>query len=294
MADSYFTDTSAFRRVHRERFVAFGGPRAVLLQGAHPLVMAGLVGHSDDLDKFRARLIRTARIMEVIGFGSRRRADELLRTIHGMHAKVRGNLDRDAGRFPEGTRYGALAPELQLWVLFTMADSAMLAHTLFVRPLEPAEQQAFWDDWKRIGLLFGLRRTDLPDTIADFHDYRRDMLDGDRLHVTDAARRWIPPAVLEFPAPMVYRPLLAVHRFTAVSLLPPRIRAEYGLDRMPRPIRSTLLTVLSRTIRSVRPVLPETIRIAPDARGAVDESVEPGRSDGNESMADRFTKSLGA
>ena len=64
------------------------------------------------------------------------------------------------------------------------------------------------------------------------------MFNGDQLHVTDAARRWIPLAVLEFPVPSVYRPLLTIFRFVSVSLLPHRIRVEYGLDRLPGPIRS--------------------------------------------------------
>lgn len=290
---SHFSDNSAFRLVHRQRFVALGGSRAVLLQGAHPLVMAGLVKHSDDLDRFRERLTRTAQIMEVIGFGSQRRAEELTGKIHDMHAKVRGGLDQPEGEFPAGSRYSALAPELQLWVLFTMFDSALLAHNKFVRPLSHAEQAAFWADWRFIGTLFGLRESSVPATLSEVNEYRREMLEGSTLRVTDDARRWIPPAVFNFDVPPAHRPLRAAFKFIGASLLPSRIRAEYGLDRFPSPVRRGFLGGLSRTVRAVRPLLPETVRISPDARGRLEEAVKPGTSDPGDSMADRLAMTVG-
>jgi uncharacterized protein (DUF2236 family) len=47
----YFDDGSMFRRVHRERAVALSGPRALLMQAAHPLAVYGLLAHSSALDE---------------------------------------------------------------------------------------------------------------------------------------------------------------------------------------------------------------------------------------------------
>ena len=59
-----------------------------------------------------------------------------------------------------------------------------------------------------VGDLFGLTRSDMPDTLDDLHDYRREMLEGDTLLVTDWARTRAREIVLEPPVPWVARPLL--------------------------------------------------------------------------------------
>ena len=43
--DSYFTDGSMLRRVHRELAVAFSGPRALLMQATHPVAFEGFFAH---------------------------------------------------------------------------------------------------------------------------------------------------------------------------------------------------------------------------------------------------------
>jgi uncharacterized protein (DUF2236 family) len=43
MASGYFDDDSMLRRIHRERAVALSGPRALLMQAAHPLAVSGLL-----------------------------------------------------------------------------------------------------------------------------------------------------------------------------------------------------------------------------------------------------------
>ena len=46
----YFADTSMVRRVHRESVVGLGGPRALLMQAAHPVAFAGFFAHTGALD----------------------------------------------------------------------------------------------------------------------------------------------------------------------------------------------------------------------------------------------------
>src|SRR3712207_2049998 len=83
--DGYFTDESMLRRLHRERALALAGPRALLLQAAHPLAVSGLLAHSASLEEPYERLARTAEVMNVIGFGSRAEADRLTRAVRAMH-----------------------------------------------------------------------------------------------------------------------------------------------------------------------------------------------------------------
>jgi uncharacterized protein (DUF2236 family) len=72
VSGGYFDDSSVLRRVHRERVVALSGPRALLMQAAHPLAVSGLLAHSSALEAPYERLERTAQVMNAIGFGPRR------------------------------------------------------------------------------------------------------------------------------------------------------------------------------------------------------------------------------
>ena len=69
--ESYFTDESLVRRVHREQLVALGGGRTLLMQAAHPVAFAGFFAHTGALDEPYERLSRTAQVMDTIAFGSR-------------------------------------------------------------------------------------------------------------------------------------------------------------------------------------------------------------------------------
>src|SRR3954463_8247520 len=64
----YFDDDSMLRRIHRERAVALAGPRALLMQAAHPLAVSGLLAHSTAVDEPYDRLARTAQVMSTLGF----------------------------------------------------------------------------------------------------------------------------------------------------------------------------------------------------------------------------------
>ena len=68
--DGYFASDSMLRRVQGERVVMISGPRALLMQAAHPLAVEGLLAHTDSLDDPYTRLRRTAEVMSTIGFGS--------------------------------------------------------------------------------------------------------------------------------------------------------------------------------------------------------------------------------
>ena len=100
MPAGYFDDHSMMRRVYRERALALAGPRALLMQAAHPLAVSGLLAHTAALDEPYDRLARTAEVMSTITFGTRTEADLLTRRVRTMHGRVRGALDRGVGAFP--------------------------------------------------------------------------------------------------------------------------------------------------------------------------------------------------
>jgi uncharacterized protein (DUF2236 family) len=259
----YFDDDSMLRRIHRERAVALSGPRALLMQAAHPLAVAGLLAHSSALDEPYERLARTAEVLNTIGFGSRRDADRVTAHVRAMHRRVRGALPSAVGPYPAGTPYRADDPELLLWVLFTLVDSASVVYRRYVGDLSRREEAALWDDYRVVGRLFGLRDADMPGTLDELDGYRRSMLEGDRLHVSRWARERARKIVLEPPVPWMARPLRDTVNFITIGLLPDRIRDAYGFAPIPHPIvRKALVAGGAAYIkRAVMPLLPARIRL---------------------------------
>jgi uncharacterized protein (DUF2236 family) len=268
--DGYFSDASMVRRIHRERALALSGPRALLMQAAHPLAVSGLLAHSSAIDEPYERLERTAVVMNTIAFGSREDADRVTGMVRGQHSKVRGRLRKPAGVHPAGTPYRADDPELLLWILFTLVDSALVVYEKYVGALSWGEKTSYWEDYKVIGRLFGLADADMPNTLHDLFEYRREMLEGDRLHVTDWARTRALEIVFEPPVPMWARPLVEAVNFITVTLLPDRIRREYGFSSVPpMPVRRLAVAGGAEYVkRAVIPFLPERVRTVPGARAA--------------------------
>ena len=262
---SYFDDHSMLRRVHRERVIALSGPRALLMQAAHPLAVAGLLAHSSALEEPYDRLARTAQVMHAIGFGSRTEASEAARRVRAMHRKVRGRLRQPVGRFPAGTEYRADDPELLMWVLFTLVDSGLVVYRTYVGELSREDEAAYWKDYRTVGRLFGLRADEMPRTLADLDDYRRSMLEGDTLVVTEWARERARAIVLDPPVPLAARPLVEAANFVTIALLPDRIREQYGFSPVPPEfVRKALVRAGGEYVkRAVLPLLPARVRLAP-------------------------------
>lgn len=264
----YFGETSMVRMIHRERAVALSGPRALLMQAAHPLAVTGLLAHSSALEEPYDRLARTVQTLHTILFGSRRDADLVTRRVRAMHRRVRGRLPRRMGRYARGTPYRGDDPELLLWVLFTLVDSGLVVYGKYVGALSREDQQLYWEDFKVIGRLFGLRTRDLPDTLDDLDAYRRQMLEGDELFVTDWARSRARQIVLSPPLPWRARPVLELVNFVTITLLPDPIRRQYGFSPVPpTPVRKALVGAGAECLkRAVIPLLPDQVRLVPSAR----------------------------
>jgi uncharacterized protein (DUF2236 family) len=264
----YFTDDSMLRRVNRERALGLAGPRALLMQAAHPLAVAGLLAHSTALDAPYERLARTARVLSTIAFGSRSDADRVGAAVRAMHRRVRGALPRPVGPYPAGTPYRADDPELLMWVLFTLVDSGVAVYRRYVGSLSRAAEAALWQDYRVVGRLFGLSDRDMPAGLGELDDYRREMLEGDRLHVSDWARDRARAIVLEPPVPRPARPLVELANFITIALLPDPIRAQYGFSRLPPVfVRKALVAGGAAYVRrAVLPVLPDSLRLVPPAR----------------------------
>lgn len=268
--DGYFTDESMIRVVNRERVVAMSGGRALLMQAAHPLAVIGLVGHTDALGDPFPRLIRTAEVMNEITFGTKARADSLTKMARSMHGRVSGKLPSDVGPYKKGTPYRADDPKLLLWVLFCLVDSGLVAYQTYVRQLPAADRQAYWDDYKKVGKLFGLKVGEMPRTFEDLMAYKREMLSGGQLFVNEWARERATEIVFNPRFPLYMRPLVETVNFVTIALLPKQIRKQYDFAPLPPPlIRKAMVAAGAEYVRrAVVPLLPENFRYVPAMRTA--------------------------
>jgi uncharacterized protein (DUF2236 family) len=258
--EGVYDDDAMIRRVHREHVMALAGPRALLMQAAHPVAFAGFFAHTGALDEPYERLNRTARIVELVVFGPSEQAERATRRVRSMHRRVRGELSEPAGRFPAGTPYAADDPALLLWILATLVDSGLTVYQRYVRRLTRDERDAYWRDYRVFGRMFGLRERDMPATIEAFEDYLDHTVRHD-LEVTDEARKVAVQIVLRPPVPLHLRPLLEAANFVTVGLLPPKIRHQYGFRW--DPLRSLALRGhMEYARRLLVPFLPGRIRYA--------------------------------
>jgi uncharacterized protein (DUF2236 family) len=262
--DGLFDDHAMIRRVHRERAVALHGQRALLMQAAHPLAFVGFWGATaaQEPEKAYPRLERTAEAMATAVFGPAEAAEAMGRRVRAIHGAISGTLAEDVGPWKAGTHWNADDPELLLWILAALVDSALVTFDRFVRPLRPEERDAFWRDYRRVGELFGLAQQDMPQTIVAFDEYVADMLASDRTQVIPSAKAAGRRIVLQPPVPLRFRPALKVANEITASMLPSKVRKGFGLRWDPaRDLGVDALSVWSR--RVLQPVLPTTLAWTP-------------------------------
>jgi uncharacterized protein (DUF2236 family) len=276
--DGYFGPNSVSWRVHREVTVLFGGARALLLQAAHPLVIAGANQTAMyERDPWK-RLQRTLVLQYTLTFGTKAEAHAAADRINDVHERIHG-IDPVTGR-----AYDALDPRLLLWVHACLVDSALLFERLTVGGLDDAGRQRFHEEQMLAAELVRLPRSEIPPTVGELSSFVTDTARSGELLVTDAARR-VAALFFDPPRGAQWRPILRLVARLAVATLPAEVSEEYGI-RPGAGSRSGTRAAFA-AMRALRPLLPPRFRfIAPyqrwkrgDAAGAgIDELVRFRRS----------------
>jgi uncharacterized protein (DUF2236 family) len=229
-SSGYFPRDSLLRRVHRERAVGvFYGQRALCIGAANPRNYVATAIHSSDRQRPFRELARRARMIEAIILAGSEQADSVLARVNEVHERVKGTLPVDAGHYPAGSRYSALEPELLLWTIAVMADSAQYFFELFVGALSANEREAFWQDYLRLGELLMMPRACAPATHAQFRDWWHERLASDDLYLTPEARQTGYATAFQIPMPAYASPLRRAHNAVMLGSLPSQIRDLYGL-----------------------------------------------------------------
>jgi uncharacterized protein (DUF2236 family) len=237
------------------------GPRALLLQLAHPAVAAGVNDHSD----FRAdpwrRLSGTLRSYLTIVYGTTAAARGEIRRLNALHRDI------------TGPGYTARDPVLSLWVHATLVDSTIEVADAWLEPLSRDRRAAYYLETRPVGRAFGVPDSLLPADLDAFEAYVASMLaPGGDVRVSPVARElaW---AVLHPPlAPLapwlatVPSELYAWTLWPSIGLLPPSVREDYGLPWGPR--ERLISAWLVGAWRMWRPLLPAAFRQMPKALAA--------------------------
>lgn len=233
--DGYFPQgSSVLRQVQEERAVGlFYGQRALGLGALAPVNFIGTRNHTRLMDQPFKRLVRTAKMFETIFFGSKEDADRVLKIVHGMHQQVVGTLEEQVGPYAAGTPYSAFDPQMMLWTIGVMADSAVVFYELFVRRLSSDERDAFWQDYLRFGALFGMPTDDAPASWADFQRWLHGRLADDDHFLTAESRYVAHATMFSIPTSPSRRPGMALHNVIMRGTLPPVVREKYGLNWTP-------------------------------------------------------------
>jgi uncharacterized protein (DUF2236 family) len=255
-------------RLDREAFLLLGaGPRALLLQLAHPLVAEGVDQHSNFRQDPWGRLHGTLDSYLRIVYGSAPAATAEIRRLNRLHASVAGPVRDASARAVTGAElYRARDPELSLWVHATLIDSTMTAYDAWYEPLSRERRGTFYRETLPVGRAFGIPDGLLPPDIDAFDAYWRAMLAPDGpVHVTPTARSLI-PTILHPPVGPIPPSLYDWLMWPAVALLPPRLRDEYGIPWGPG--HAAVAAWLRGAFRLWGHRLPLAWRSMPQARAA--------------------------
>ena len=237
-----------------------GAGYALMLQVSHPVVGAGVSEHSN----FRAdpwgRLLRTLDFTTSVVYGGPELAWQTGRRVREMHKQIKGTL-------PSGEPYHSLEPEAYAWVHATLADSIVRSHIRFIGPVADAELAIFWDEWRGLGRLLGVRERDLPEHWDEFGPYFDRMI-GERLEPTDSVTDVL-EALAEPPPPAVRGmsdglwqalrlPAARGAKLGTVGLMPRALREKLGLEWSDS--QRLELRALAAASRRSGAVLPSSLR----------------------------------
>jgi uncharacterized protein (DUF2236 family) len=258
--------------LNREAMLLLGaGPRALLLQLAHPQVAAGVADHSDFQADPWARLDGTLRSYLRIVYGSRTAARAEIRRLNALHLTI------------AGPGYRARDPELALWVHATLVDSTIAVADRWLEPLSRERRARYYAETVPIGRAFGIPADLLPADLDAFEAYVAGALGPDGPVRVGPLARELAEVVLHPPLGPVAPILKGLPAWTyawtlwpSVGLLPSSVREGYGLRW--GPLERAVAGWLVASWRMWRPILPAGFRQMPQALAADRRIGRPGRS----------------
>ena len=238
------------------------------MQACDPLAVIGFRDHSVIFDDPRRRFINTDRSMSRMYFGDEELARQTGLQIQAMHDRVNGKTTEDYGPIPAGSSYSASDPELMLWTLATLADSALLYYERIFGSLAASEREQYWSDYRQIGKLLGMPEASMPDTEPDLRDYVKGRLTDGSLYISEDISARSKGIIFTPPfggwLKVAFTPVTEAVKLSSVGFLPPEIRKLFGFSW--DPAREALLRSSILQIRVGSRFWLDSVRLHPAAR----------------------------
>ena len=198
-----------------------GGVRGLLIQAAHPEVVAGVADHS----RYRAdplgRLSRTSAYVTATTFGAMPEVETAVANVTRIHRVVNGVSSR-------GKPYDAADPGFSAWVHNVLTDSFLSAHQNYgaVRLTED-EADRFVEEQRRVGALLGA--DPMPETASDLASWvaEHPEIDG------SPSMEEVVDFLTHPPLPPAIRVGYSALWEAAIAIVPSRVRMVLGVT--PRP-----------------------------------------------------------
>jgi uncharacterized protein (DUF2236 family) len=255
-----FGPESMLWRITRESIAFLGGGRAALLQLAHPYVAHAVDQHSHTKTDPLGRFVRTFDNVFAMVFGDLDTALNSARRVHTYHRSITGTITEDVGPFHRGHSYAANTIPALLWVQATLLHTSVQLYELVFKPLSLWEKDAYYEESKKFGSLFGIPEDQAPPDWMSFERYVEQMFAKGSPVVVGAPARDIAGYLMQPPAPGT-SVLMKWYETMTANLLPERIREEYGY-RVGRAERAMFRASIEALKRGY-PLLPSALRFLP-------------------------------
>ena len=198
-----------------------GGVRGLLIQSAHPEVVAGVRDHSRYRDDPLGRLSRTSAYVTATTFGAMPEVERAVGNVRRIHRIVKGESSR-------GITYDAGDAGYSAWVHNVLTDSFLRAHQTYgaIR-LNGDEADRFVLEQTRIGALLGA--DPMPTTAAELGEWV-----SEHPHVESSPEMG---EIVDFLTDPPFSPGIKVGYTAlleaAIAIVPSRLRTVLGIT--PRP-----------------------------------------------------------
>jgi uncharacterized protein (DUF2236 family) len=198
-----------------------GGIRGLLIQAAHPEVVAGVDQHSRYRDDPLGRLSRTSSYVTATTFGAGPEVQEAVRQVRRAHAFVRGVSSR-------GVEYSAGDPRHSAWVHNALTDSFLTTNQHYSEhALTVVEADRFVAEQTEVGALLGA--DPMPWTARELAAWVTEHPDIAPSPEMEEVVEFLTDPPLSPAIKAGYLVLLEA----AVTTLPPRLRGILGLRAKP-------------------------------------------------------------
>lgn len=194
-----------------------GGIRGLLIQSAHPEVVAGVDDHSRYREDPLGRLSRTSAYVTATTFGAMPEVQRAVENVQRVHRVVKGKSNR-------GIAYDAADPGFSAWVHNALTDSFLRAHQTYgaIRLTED-EADLFVLEQTRVGSLLGA--DPMPTTAGDLATWVAEHPGLETSRATQEVVDFLTDPPLSPGIRVGYLALLEA----ALAIVPPQIRRVLGV-----------------------------------------------------------------